>query len=127
MYKNSKTPVFFTFYAAKVQQKMHICKNFAQKFTFRCKNLANRLHFANVASRRDPLKVGGALEDTTVRLMRGRSPHIRHSVPSYSALGASSKLQLCCPPYRLITSSPHRLSPLRLSPLRLSPPITYNL
>ena len=35
---------------AKVQQKMHICKKIARKFTFRCDFLANGLHWATVAS-----------------------------------------------------------------------------
>ena len=35
---------------AKVQQKMHICKNFAQKFTFESKINANGLHNATVLS-----------------------------------------------------------------------------
>ena len=36
--------------AAKVLQKMPICKIFVQKLAFRCKNLANGLHEVQAAS-----------------------------------------------------------------------------
>ena len=63
---------FFTFYAAKVQQKMHICKNFAQKFTFECKIFANGLHNATVLS--GECASQAASEGTTVSLFAGAKP-----------------------------------------------------
>ena len=64
---------------AKVQQKMHICKKIARKFTFRCDFLANGLHWATVLSRRDP-HAGGAIEGTTVSLnARVQPAHSRFS------------------------------------------------
>ena len=64
---------FFTFYAAKVQQKMHICKNFAQKFTFECKIFANGLHNATVLSGECAF-AQAASEGTTVSLFAGAKP-----------------------------------------------------
>ena len=46
--------------AAKVQQKMHIRKNFTQKFTFKCKINANALyiHVKSCSSAKvNPLKI----------------------------------------------------------------------
>ena len=39
------------FQAAKVQQKMHICKKITRKFTFECDFVGNGLHYATVLSR----------------------------------------------------------------------------
>ena len=89
---------------AKVQQKMHICKKIARKFTFKCDFLANGLHTGSPTKfnlwgvicdrtfEEGPALAGGVTEGTTVSLNARAEPASSHE----SLLSGAIFLQMGC-------------------------------